>query len=328
LTVSTSGTYSVTVTNTNGCTDTDTIDVTINTLPTVDLGTDITQCGGSVTLDAGNAGATYLWSDNSTAQTLVVSTSGTYSVTVTNSCGTGTDAINITINALPTVSAGADQSVCAGTAITLSGSGATSYTWDNGVTNGTPFTPLTTTTYTVIGTDANGCSNTDQVIVTVYPLPGPVTITGNAGVLTSDAVSGNQWYEQVSGIIAGETNQSYTPTQDGYYYVIVTDVNGCTAMSNIIFFTSVNNINNSSSILIYPNPTSDYFTLDIHSNNLLTNVNVEVYNYLGQRVITKSFNPNKNSIYEPISLNELATGNYFVKVFVNAQQWTGSIIKK
>jgi hypothetical protein len=54
--------------------------------------------------------------------------------------------------------------------VTLSGSGASSYAWDNGVTNGVAFSPGSTTTYTVTGTDGNGCQNTDTVTITVNPL--------------------------------------------------------------------------------------------------------------------------------------------------------------
>src|SRR5690606_34941316 len=58
------------------------------------------------------------------------------------------------------------------TPITLSGSGALSYSWSNNVINGQPFTPtLGTTTYTVTGTDANGCTGTDQVTVTITAGP-------------------------------------------------------------------------------------------------------------------------------------------------------------
>ena len=81
--------------------------------------------------------------------------------------------MDVAINALPTVNAGIDQAVCDdGTSVTLSGSGATSYVWDNGVTDGLAFVPpLGTATYTVTGTDGNGCVNTDQVDVTVNTVP-------------------------------------------------------------------------------------------------------------------------------------------------------------
>lgn len=87
----------------------------------------------------------------------------------------------ITVNPLPTVGAGVDQALCAGTTTQLVGSGAVNYTWTNGVTDGVAFTPpVGSTTYTVTGTDANGCINTDaiNIAVTAYP---PAPSVGPAG---------------------------------------------------------------------------------------------------------------------------------------------------
>jgi gliding motility-associated-like protein len=77
----------------------------------------------------------------------------------------------ITIHALPQVSAGNDFSSCEGSSVILSGAGAVSYVWNNGVLDGVPFTPTDTVTYTVIGTDINGCRDTNQVTVNVVPTP-------------------------------------------------------------------------------------------------------------------------------------------------------------
>src|SRR5690606_1743099 len=104
---------------------------------------------------------------------------GTYLVNVTyvqegssNACGQIQDISTlITVHALPTVVAGNDFPSCAGEPIVLSGAGANTYVWDNGVINGQPFSPTVTTTYTVVGTDINGCQDTDQVTVTVIPIP-------------------------------------------------------------------------------------------------------------------------------------------------------------
>lgn len=108
--------------------------------------------------------------------TLASSTAGTYTVTYV---GPGaacppSSSFTLTIHALPIVNAGPDQSVCAGGQVTLSASGdPATYVWDNGVTDGVPFTPASTLTYTVTGTTAFGCVNTDQVVVTVDVAPGP-----------------------------------------------------------------------------------------------------------------------------------------------------------
>ena len=78
-------------------------------------------------------------------------------------------------NTAPAVDAlivGNQQTICAGTAITLYGAGANTYTWSNGVTNNQSFVPTSTTTYTVTGTNTtNGCQATDIITITVNPIP-------------------------------------------------------------------------------------------------------------------------------------------------------------
>lgn len=90
----------------------------------------------------------------------------------------------------PNISAGSDLTTCPNEAVILNGSGGISYTWDNAVVNGVSFIPSQTTTYTVIGVDANGCTNSDQVLVTLnscVPTIVTTTITNSTAVT---AVSG------------------------------------------------------------------------------------------------------------------------------------------
>ena len=98
----------------------------------------------------------------------------TYTVTGTdvNSC-TNTATIMVTINPLPSVSFTTFPSatVCAGTSVALSGTGASTYAWSGGITNAVPFIANSTNTYTVTGTSANGCTNTSSATVNVSPLP-------------------------------------------------------------------------------------------------------------------------------------------------------------
>src|SRR5690606_11386694 len=103
---------------------------------------------------------------------------------------TNSDQVIVTVNPLPIVGAGSDQTICVGDPVTLNGSGATSYTWNNGVVNNVPFNPTNTLTYTVTGTDANLCVNTDQVIVNVNPLP-VVTAGADQTICEGDAVTLN-----------------------------------------------------------------------------------------------------------------------------------------
>lgn len=168
-------TYTVVGTDANGCSNTDQVDVTVNPLPIVDAGVDQTVCENvPVTLN-GSGAASYIWDNGVIDGVSFIQGVGTmtYSVigTDANACS-NTDQVDISVNPLPVVDAGPDQAVCDGISVTLNGSGATSYVWDIGVTNGASFVQAVgTLTYTVVGTDGNGCSNSDQVDVTVNPLP-------------------------------------------------------------------------------------------------------------------------------------------------------------
>jgi hypothetical protein len=142
--------------------------------PTVSVNSTSICAGQSVTLTAtpSTAGGTYLWSNGATTPTITVTPNATtsYSVTYSNN-GTASGSGTVTVNPVPSINGGQDQTVCAGASVTLNGTGGVSYTWDNGITNGVAFVANATTTYTVTGTNANGCSNTDQVTVTVNPVP-------------------------------------------------------------------------------------------------------------------------------------------------------------
>ena len=174
----------------------------------------------------------------------------TYTVTGTNANGCANTAqVTVTVNALPTVSAGANQIVCSGTSVTLSGSGATSYVWNNGVTNATAFTPANTQTYIVTGTNANGCTNTAQVTVTVNPLPSPTLLAigtspycpGTSVLLSTTSMAGYtyQWYIGQNSI-NGAISANYSATVAGLYSVLVTAPGGCFATSNSIGVSYLN----------------------------------------------------------------------------------------
>jgi hypothetical protein len=123
----TNTTYSVTVTDGNGCSNTDNVNVVVNALPTADAGTDNEICFSSgTTLTASGSGGSgpynYLWSTGSSLPSISVSPSSTqtYLLTVTDSKGcTKTDEITITVNSLPDANAGADQQICRGESIIL-----------------------------------------------------------------------------------------------------------------------------------------------------------------------------------------------------------------
>lgn len=165
-------TYSVQVTDANGCTKTTNFTIQSDASFTLSTAGTGSICSGQSTTISVSGATTYQWDNGlGIGNSFVVnpSVSTTYNVTgTTGNCSTSATVV-VTVNPVPTVNAGADQFVCVGQSVTLNATGADLYTWDNGVVNGQAFVPaLGQTTYTVTGT-TNGCTATDQVMVDVVP---------------------------------------------------------------------------------------------------------------------------------------------------------------
>ncbi len=227
-------TYTVTGTDLLGCTGTDQINVTVNLIPVVSAGADQSICpGGAVTLTGGGA-TTYSW-DNGVTDNVSFNPAAplTYTVTGTGVGGcTNTDQVSVGINSLPIVSAGADQTICTGN-VTLAGSGASTYTWDNGVTDNVAFAPGVTTTYTVTGTDLSGCVNTDQVTVTIAPnivVGAGIDVAVCTGGTVTLSGSGANTYVWDNGATNGV---AFVPVANATYTVTGTDLLGCTGTDQI-----------------------------------------------------------------------------------------------
>jgi secreted PhoX family phosphatase len=168
------GVYTVEATTVNGCSSKDTVTVNIVPLPVISLPPTITSCANITNiLDAGNAGATYKWSTGALTQTITVNISNTYSVTVTTAEGcSATDNTVLTINPNPVADLGKDTTICTTqTPFTLSVGTYSVYRWSTGVA--TPTIQVSASdTYVVTVTDANGCTDVDEVVVTVKTCSG------------------------------------------------------------------------------------------------------------------------------------------------------------
>lgn len=235
--VSSAGTYSVTVTNAYGCSAIDSIDINIAQDIIVNLGNDTTICEGtSLNLDAGNSGATFLWNDASTNETLLANSAGTYSVTVTNAGCTGTDSIIISVNPLPqaSLSPNGSVSICNGSAQQIDVSGGDSYLWSTGeITSTIVVSPLADSTFYV--TVSNSCGvDIDSVEFLLNGGSASITATLDSvcqGQSTDLTASGGTSYVWST----GETTQTITvnPLATTTYYVTVSG-NGCNDSTNIL----------------------------------------------------------------------------------------------
>lgn len=289
--VNTSGTYCVTVTNSMGCSASDTILVTYNTPPTADAGADAGVCSGnSVTLNASATGGgtyTYSWNTGQTGSSITVSPTGTtiYTVTAldTNGCSDSDD-VTVTVNSAPTADAGQDDGICSGSSAVLTGSGqggsgTLSYSWSNGVSGASQtVTPTATTTYTLTVSDANGCTGTDDIMVTVNQAPvanagNDIAICeGGSAQLNGSAQGGStqftfSWNNGVSG-----PNQTVTPASTTTYTLTAIDVNGCSGTDNV-------------TVTVNPQPATPNFTVNTATGVLTSSAPAGNQWYLNGNVI-------------------------------------------
>jgi hypothetical protein len=261
-----SQTYTLTETITaTGCLNSNSVTISVNARPTATI-TSVSQpicVGDSYTL-TGTFTATGNWTFNlSDGSVITASGSGNRSISVSPSSTTNYTSVSltdanctsissdltgstlVTVNSLPTIGvtnaetsgvSNNDAIICNGASITLSGTGGVSYVWNNGITNNTSFAPVSTGTYSVTGTDVNGCQNTSSQVVTVRSIPTiGVTNAETSGVSNNDAIICNGASITLSGIGGvsytwnnGITNNtSFAPVSTGTYSVTGTDVNGC-----------------------------------------------------------------------------------------------------
>jgi gliding motility-associated-like protein len=245
--------YFCTVTSADGCSMTDDVTVFVSANAPINAGTDVAICPGASTNLTATGGAVYVWtpttglSDPNIANPVATpAATTTYTVNGTDAGGcTGTDAVTVTINPTPTANAGADADFCIGGSTTLNGSGGVSYAWSpatglsNPAINNPVATPAATTTYTLTVTDANSCTDTDDVIVTVNPLPNAsagADVAVCTGLSTTLGASGGTQYSWSPATDLNNPNIAApvcTPAAAITYTVTVTDNNGCVATDDV-----------------------------------------------------------------------------------------------
>lgn len=284
------------------CPTTETVTITVNEPANATITPVGPFCisGSAVTLQAAQTGGS--WSGNGVNASTgsfnpAIAGAGTHNITYTigGPCG-DSDMIQIVVNPLPLADVGVDQEVCAGDAVTLTATGGTSYTWSNGVTNGVPFVPVATTVYTVTVTDANGCEETDNVTVTVHPLP---TINGGPDVTVCEGTqvtlngSGGASYLWNNG---GTDGQPFTPAVGTTVFTVTgTDANGCVNTDNV-------------NVTALPMPVADieadinsgFPVLSVNFTNNSANANSYSWNFdNGQLNTVSSTSPQSTSYSEP-----------------------------
>lgn len=297
--------------------------------------------GQSIVLSA-NAGSAYLWSNGATTQSINVSTSGTYTVSVTNSCGTvNSTPHQVTVNALPsaTITPAGATTFCKGGNVQLQANTGVGFTYqwmkNNGnIANATlaNYTATATGTYKVRVTNASGCTKVSAArSVTVNPLP-PAVITpsGNVSLCAGDslAVQANngvgltyQWRKGANPI-NGATASTYYIKTAGTYRVVVTNTFGCTKNSPTA--TAIINCRLSVPLTQTPSISFDISNQSININAFDQAFDLVIVNDLGQVMWSKKV----SDISSFILPKEWPNGVYLASLHSENQVHTIKCIKQ
>jgi len=243
--VSTAGSFSVTVTNTNGCKgNSPSFGITVLPAPIssiTSLGSMV--CPGDSMLLTASTGSSWKWSNAATTQS-ILAPPGAYSVIVTNAAGCSARSIISTISnyivSIPIISPNGILTIIQGDSVLLNVTGGINYQWSNNAT-GNAIYIKSSGTYYVSSTSNNGCiSKSIAVQVIVISKSSIITANGitsfcdgNNVTLSSIFPTGNQWYFNGQ-VINGANNQQHVATDSGFYYVGVSQTNGIVYSDSIL----------------------------------------------------------------------------------------------
>jgi gliding motility-associated-like protein len=327
--------YTVIGTDANGCQNNTSIQIIVNPLPSIFAGNDISICLGNSTTITATGGTTYFWDNGlnlGATHEVSPTINTTYLVVGTdlNGC-VNTDQINVTIIGPPVVSAGNDTTICAGNPITLTGSGTTNYSWNNGILDNISFIPPTgTTTYGLTGTSADGCTAYDEVVVTVLDQPIPIIgASVTEGTPTLSVVFENLSLNATSFIwdlgngnplinVSNFSSQTQSYSNINIYTVTLTASNGlCSNDTSIL----INVFNFSPAEIIVPNiftpdgdNKNDFYYIDVKNGQSLS---AQIFNRWGNLMYEMEgfFDANNPKTYwdGKVKDNEAKDGVYFIK---------------
>lgn len=324
--------YALTVSDSIGCTRSDSILVHALTRPVFALANDTSVCEQSTMMLNGPAGYSYAWLppsglNNPSAQSpiAVIDSSIQYILTVTDSVGCSrSDSILILAAPLPQVRLGSDTALCQGACVLANGSSSgtvAQIVWNPiaGISDTTILNPLicpsVTTSYSVTVISSDQCTGTASLNITVSPVPATPQITFNGFTLSTDPSTTYQWLLN-GNPIPGANGISYIPTVSGNYAVIVTNSADCSAQS-VDFPVIINGMGTdpwTAHVNLFPNPARNAFELVLGQTPIFP-VTVRIIDAGGSLVYHAS-HPASNRIQ--IVTGALATGIYTVEISLDS----------
>ena len=339
------GTYSVTVTDNNGCAEQTTVTITNQGGVNGTVSSDATICAGGTEVLTATGGSTYSWVDGGgntvgSSSTIAVTpnTTTVYTVTITDNFGC-TEQLNVTVtvNSTPVTTLCCNTTICAGETLTLVAGGGTSYFWNTTETAQTiDVSPTNQTTYSVIAYNGPCAGPLETVTVAVDPsatasanasaLSGPVGTTINFN--NTGSVGTSYSWDFGDGSSSTNPSDSHTYNIAGTYTVILTsNLGNCPDSDTLIITIGVVGLEDSelgTQIGVFPNPSSGLVNIAVDFN-AATDVTVEVYDYIGKLVETFQNSDVTSDTYQ-VNLTDKADGVYMIRVQAGDETLTRRVL--
>lgn len=318
--------YVVTVTDALGCSENDTVSITITAGPPLKTSNDTAVCFGQRLIMKASGAVSYKWVDGpSTAEysTIPIITR-TYFVSGKSANGCElTDSVRVLVASIPRVNVREDTAVCEGTTLNLTAetTNQVTFSWNTGDTvQMITVTPLVTTKYKVIAQNETGCKAMDSVEVQVNPLPrAAVTYVLNKRdvTFTNNSLHGDTYsWDFGDGDNGTGKNEYHRYAIDGDYQVTFTVTNDC-GTDDTTFTIKIENLGLEpmifESFALVPNPTSDMSVLSF-SNTDLGECKLTIYDLNGKLVKDWSMAKNAFEFTTPIQLEGLTNGVYMLNI--------------
>ena len=334
ISIPVSGTYSVTVIDSHGCSKADAVTITLLGSPdsTISVISTGAFCAGDTEVLSLVTGNSYAWSNGLTTHSIDVTVAGTYSVTITDVHGCKSTARQtVILSPAPTPAIIAYACNMSVDSVGFSGS---SYKWYE---SGAPILGATTSTYIALApgfyyvqeTNSLGCIGSSVpiydtpctgVVITpidtcgLYPQATPSVVSGDGGcMLSSSIISADSFAWYVGGVFIQSSNHSTMPASvPGFYAVECTNSHGCHATSTPFWGACDTSVPivippTGNEIGIYPNPCSDILNVSFMDNG---EYHISITDILGQ-IVQEVDSKDKFTV---ISLNNVASGIYIVSV--------------
>jgi hypothetical protein len=292
ISVDTSDMFIVSVTDADGCISADTLNVTIHTIPSQDWPDTLQFCSDTGVVLVSSLFEDYLWNTGETLQSVFTTSEGLFTVLFedSNAC-LNTESIYVLIDTITSFTLGNDTAFCGDSALLTIPTG-NSYVWSTGDTLN--YTSISTSgDYSVTLTDANGCSSSDTVSITLYTNLSTPTLTRFSDSVKSNLTGIHYWFLDDVPSSDANTNSIYINNIIGSFTAVHQDTNGCISdTSNSILRTLGIGKLSSSPLKVYPNPTNGQVTIDATALGIIKSVTL--YNSQGQLVEnTQSINGSK-----------------------------------